>query len=110
MTIYWLFSFNSNQLQIWFNATSLHTCHGDWTNFLGKNLSDSYVRLEIIADKKGFWLKPHKDIQEKLMTMMIWVNPYNESKDLGTDFYNDKYEIVKTLEYKHNDGYFFQSK
>ncbi len=79
------------------------------SNFLGKELSDSYVRLEIIADKKGFWLKPHKDIQEKLMTMMIWVNPYNESKDLGTDFYNDNYEIVKTIEYINNEGYFFSS-
>ena len=79
------------------------------SNFLGKELSDSYVRLEIIADKKGFWLKPHKDIQEKLMTMMIWINPYNESKDLGTDFYNDNYEIVKTIEYINNEGYFFSS-
>ena len=46
---------------------------------LHKDLSKSFVRLEIIGDKKGFWLKPHKDIPEKLMTMMIWANPNNES-------------------------------
>ncbi len=60
-----------------------------------KNLKNSFVRLEVIADKKGFWLRPHKDIKEKLMTMMIWVNHYNESENLGTDFYDNNLNIVK---------------
>ena len=76
---------------------------------LSKDLSNSYVRLEIIADQKGFWLKPHKDISEKLMTMMVWSNPYNEADNLGTDLYNDDFKIVKTVKYKHNSGYFFSS-
>ena len=76
---------------------------------MNKDLSKSYVRLEMIADKKGFWLKPHKDISEKLMTMMIWANPYNESENLGTDLYNNDFEIVKTINYQHNSGYFFSS-
>ena len=76
---------------------------------LKKDLSYAYVRLEIIGDKKGFWLKPHKDISEKLMTMMIWANPYNESEDLGTDLYDNKLNLVKTIKYKHNNGYFFSS-
>ena len=79
------------------------------SKLLNKNLSKSYVRLEIIGDKKGFWLKPHKDISEKLMTMMIWSNPYNESNNLGTDLYNDNFEIIKTVKYHHNSGYFFSS-
>ena len=79
------------------------------SSVLKKDLSNSYVRLEIIGDKKGFWLKPHKDIPEKLMTMMIWANPYKESKNLGTDLYNDEFEIVKTVKYVHNAGYFFSS-
>ena len=79
------------------------------SEFLKKDLSNSFVRLEIIADKIGFWLQPHKDIPEKLMTMMIWVNSYNESENLGTDLYNDNFELVKTLKYKHNNGYFFSS-
>ena len=74
-----------------------------------KDLSKSFVRLEIIGDKKGFWLKPHKDIPEKLMTMMIWANPNNEHENLGTDLYNEKYELVKTVKYHHNNGYFFSS-
>ena len=79
------------------------------SSILKKNLSSAFVRLEIIGDKKGFWLKPHKDISEKLMTMMIWANPYNESDNLGTDLYDDRHNIVKTVKYKHNNGYFFSS-
>ena len=33
----------------------------------GKDLSNSYVRVEVICDRKGFWLKPHCDIKEKIM-------------------------------------------
>ena len=79
------------------------------SNFLKKDLSNSFVRLEVIGDKKGFWLKPHKDIEEKLMTMMIWANPYSESENLGTDLYNNRFEVVKTVKYQHNSGYFFSS-
>ena len=65
-------------------------------NLIDKDLSNSFVRLEIIGDKKGFWLKPHKDISEKLLTMMIWANPYEESENLGTDLYDSDFKIVKT--------------
>ena len=79
------------------------------SKILNKDLSSAFVRLEIIGDKKGFWLKPHKDIVEKLMTMMIWANPYNESYNLGTDLYDNNFNIVKTIQYIHNNGYFFSS-
>ncbi len=79
------------------------------SKIIDKNLSNSYVRLEVIGDKKGFWLKPHKDISEKLMTMMVWANPYNEASNLGTDLYDKNFKLVKTIEYIHNSGYFFSS-
>ena len=79
------------------------------SGILNKDLSSSFVRLEIIGDKKGFWLKPHKDIVEKLMTMMIWANPYDESENLGTDLYDDAFKLIKTIKYQHNNGYFFSS-
>ena len=78
-------------------------------NIIDKDLSNSFVRLEIIGDKKGFWLKPHKDIFEKLVTMMIWANPYDESESLGTDLYDNNFKLVKTIKYLHNNGYFFSS-
>ena len=79
------------------------------SKLINKDLSSAFVRLEIIGDKKGFWLKPHKDISEKLMTMMIWANPYDESSNLGTDLYDNNFNIVKTIKYIHNNGYFFSS-
>ena len=74
-----------------------------------KNLSNSYIRIEYISDRKGFWLKPHLDIKEKLMTMMLFINTYDESEKLGTDFYNTDMKLVKTVPYRHNTGYFFAS-
>ncbi len=79
------------------------------SKMINKDLSNSYVRLEVICDREGFWLKPHCDIKEKLMSGLIFVNKTNESEDLGTDFYNERLEKVKTVPYKHNYGYFFTS-
>ena len=83
--------------------------HEAISKMIKKDLSKSYVRVEVICDREGFWLKPHCDIKEKLMSGLIFVNNQNESEDLGTDFYNDKLEKVKTVPYKHNYGYFFTS-
>jgi len=79
------------------------------SNLIGKDLSNSYVRLEVICDRKGFWLKPHCDIKEKLMSCLLFINKHNESEDLGTDFYDSNLNLVKTLPYKDNYGYFFSS-
>ncbi len=79
------------------------------SEMIGRDLSNSYVRIEVICDREGFWLKPHCDIKEKLMSGLIFVNNTNESEDLGTDFYNEKLEKVKTLPYRNNYGYLFTS-
>ena len=78
-------------------------------SLIGKDLSNSYVRLEVICDREGFWLKPHCDIKEKLMSSIIFINLHNESENLGTDFYDKNLTKVKTVPYKHNYGYFFTS-
>jgi len=74
-----------------------------------KDLSNSFVRIEVISDRQGFWLKPHCDIKEKLISCLLFANPFNESEDLGTDFYDEKMNKVKTVPYKDNYGYFFSS-
>ena len=74
-----------------------------------KDLSNSYVRLEVICDRRGFWLKPHCDIKEKLISCLLFANPFNESENLGTDLYDEKLNKVKTVPYKNNYGYFFTS-
>ena len=79
------------------------------SEIIKKDLSNSYVRVEVIADRQGFWLKPHCDIEEKLISSLIFANPFNESEDLGTDLYDKKLVRVKTVPYKDNYGYFFTS-
>ena len=83
--------------------------HSKISELINKDLSNSYVRVEIICDRKGFWLKPHCDIKEKLLSCLLFVNNKNESETLGTDFYDNKLNKVKTVPYKHNYGYFFSS-
>ena len=79
------------------------------TDLTGKDLSNSFVRVEVICDRQGFWLKPHCDIKEKLMSCLLFVNKHNESEDLGTEFYDSNLKKIKTLPYKDNYGYFFTS-
>ena len=79
------------------------------SKLIKKDLSKSYVRIEIICDRQGFWLKPHCDIKEKLISGLMFINPFNESENLGTDLYDKNLNKVKTIPYKNNYGYFFSS-
>ena len=83
--------------------------HGYISELIKKDLSNSYVRVEVICDRQGFWLKPHCDIKEKLISGLFFTNPFNESENLGTDLYDEKLNKVKTVPYKNNYGYFFTS-
>ena len=83
--------------------------YGHISELIKKDLTNSYVRIEIICDRQGFWLKPHCDIKEKLISGLIFANPYKESENLGTDLYDKNLNKVKTVPYKNNYGYFFTS-
>ena len=74
---------------------------------LERDLSGCYLRVEVIADRQGFWLKPHKDIREKLMSLLAYANPYGESESLGTDIYDGDLNVVKTIPYRDNIAYLF---
>ena len=91
------------------NELQSQDTHKTISKMINRDLSNSYVRVEVICDREGFWLKPHCDIEEKLMSGLIFINNANESEDLGTDFYNEKLEKVKTVPFKHNYGYLFTS-
>ena len=73
-----------------------------------KNCFDgSFVRLEILRDTKSFWLKPHCDIPEKLISSLIYINDTDEYKSLGTDLYDEDLNHVRTIPFLHNLGYIF---
>jgi|TARA_B110001454_G_C12680419_1_gene417774 hypothetical protein len=83
--------------------------YGHISELIKKDLANSYVRVEVICDRKGFWLKPHCDIKEKLISGLIFANPFHESENLGTDLYDESLKKSKTVPYKDNYGYFFSS-
>ena len=79
------------------------------SKMVDRNLSNSFVRVEVIADKNGFWLEPHCDIKEKLMSSILFVNRFGENENLGTDFYTPDLKVAKTLPYRNNFGDIFTS-
>jgi len=56
--------------------------YGYISELIKKDLSNSYVRVEVICDRQGFWLKPHCDIKEKLISCLLFANPFNENEKL----------------------------
>lgn len=54
----------------------------------GVSLNGSYLRIEYCQDRNGFWLEPHMDIKEKLVTIQIYLNQGEGAEALGTDIYN----------------------
>ena len=103
---------NSNEfpaLTNFINELQKKDTHKKISELINKDLSNSFVRVEVICDRQGFWLKPHCDIKEKLLSCLLFVNNANESESLGTDFYDSKLNLVKTVPYKNNYGYFFSS-
>lgn len=57
----------------------------------GVSFKGSYLRIEYCQDREGFWLEPHMDIKEKIITMQIYLNTASDAATLGTDLYdNDK--------------------
>ena len=83
------------------------------------NYSGLYVRMEVLNDKDGFWLEPHCDIGEKLISCLVYVNETDEDENIGTDLYTDMrgwflcgsedslLEPVRTVPFIHNTGYMF---
>lgn len=67
----------------------------------------SFVRLEVLRDTKSFWLKPHVDIPEKLISSLIYINQTDEDRNLGTDLYNKDGTLATTIPFEHNLGYIF---
>lgn len=48
----------------------------------------SFLRMEYIQDTDGAWLEPHRDIPEKLFSMVIYLFTGPDAGDWGTDIYD----------------------
>jgi hypothetical protein len=66
----------------------------------GIDFTGSHLRIEYCQDRDGFWLEPHMDIKEKLITMQIYLNTGADAATLGTDIYDNTkkpYSIVPSM-------------
>lgn len=73
----------------------------------GRKIRGNYLRVEFIEDKEKSWLEPHVDIEEKIMSLLVYLNNTNELESIGTALYNENKEYVKTVPYINNTGFYF---
>lgn len=60
----------------------------------GIKASGTFLRAEYMQDTDGMWLEPHRDIPEKVFSMVIYLCTGPEAKDWGTDIYDDQKKWV----------------
>lgn len=69
----------------------------------------SYLRMEYIQDTDGAWLEPHRDIPEKLFSMVIYLCTGPEAKNWGTDIYDDDRKWIGRSEAEFNSATIFKA-
>lgn len=70
-------------------------------------IKGNYLRIELIEDKEKSWLEPHVDINEKIMSFLVYLNTTDESPDIGTALYNNKKKYITTVPFINNTGFYF---
>ena len=67
----------------------------------------SFLRIEYIQDTDGSWLEPHRDIREKLFSMVIYLCTGPEAKNWGTDIYDADIKWVAQASAEFNTAVIF---
>jgi len=73
----------------------------------GIDVAGSYLRMEYMQDLDGSWLEPHRDIPEKLFSMVIYLFIGPDAKDWGTDIYDAEKRWVARSPGTFNSGVIF---
>jgi len=68
----------------------------------GVDCSTGHLRIELCQDASGFYLEPHIDIPEKLITLQIYLDAGKPS--WGTTIFNKK-SVFFTVPFMHNQGW-----
>ena len=79
------------------------------SNICGRDLRKGKLRIEYTLDSGGFWLEPHLDIKEKLLTFLIYLSKDSGSSEWGTTLYNQDLSFNSKAPYKSNMGLMFMS-
>ncbi len=74
---------------------------------LGIAAEGRFLRVEYIQDIDGAWLEPHRDIPEKLFSMVIYLCTGPEASDWGTDIYDDDKQWVGRASADFNSAVIF---
>lgn len=71
----------------------------------------STLRLSLVRDFPGYFIRPHQDVPSKLLTVQIYLPQDDGESDRGTIFYrrgdSGLLEIDSTVPYLPNSGYAF---
>lgn len=70
-------------------------------------VNGSYLRMEYIQDLNGAWLEPHRDIKEKLFSMVIYLFTGPDAAEWGTDIYDADKRWVGRSSGAFNSGTIF---
>jgi hypothetical protein len=69
----------------------------------------TFLRAGYMQDTDGMWLEPHRDIPEKVFSMVIYLCTGPEAKDWGTDIYDDQKRWVGRSSAEFNTATIFKS-
>lgn len=69
----------------------------------------AFLRVEYMQDTDGMWLEPHRDIPEKIFSMVIYLCTGPEAKDWGTDIYDDQKRWVGRSSAEFNTATIFKA-
>lgn len=75
----------------------------------GIKAEGSYLRLEYMQDLNGMWLEPHRDIPEKVFSMVIYLCTGPDAKDWGTDIYDHERKWLKRSSAEFNSAAIFKA-
>lgn len=69
----------------------------------------TFLRLEYMQDLDGMWLEPHRDIPEKVFSMVIYLCTGPHAKDWGTDIYDEQKKWLKRSVPEFNSAVIFKA-
>jgi hypothetical protein len=69
----------------------------------------TYLRVEYMQDTDGMWLEPHRDVPEKIFSMVLYLCTGPHAKDWGTDIYDDEKRWVGRSAAEFNTAAIFKA-
>ena len=76
-------------------------------NICNIGLSKGKLRIEYTLDTGDFWLEPHRDLREKLLTILVYLSKDTGSSQWGTAMYDKDLKFFSRVPYKSNSGFMF---